>query len=104
VEEQQVKIKEKFVLVVIPLTRWKAWLITVFNDEKAEKGYFDKKEIDRRKWTDKLLNDKEGMLKAFKLNPALYQLEVHFFSWSKLKTIFPALIPAEVLKKYRMKF
>jgi hypothetical protein len=102
--EELNKTKENFVLVVVPLTRWRAWIIYVFNNKQAGRGYFGSQEVDRRKWTDKAINDDACMLRIFGVDPNLYQTEVHFFPWSKLKTVFPMLIPAEVLKKYGMKF
>lgn len=96
--------KEKLVLVIIPFTRWKAWLIDVFYDKKVGLVNFWAREINRREWTNKALNDNACMLRTFELDPNLYQTEVYFFPWAKLKTVFPELIPAEVLEKYGMKF
>ena len=102
--EQPIEQKEKLVLVIIPFTRWRAWLIDVFYDKKVGLVNFWAKEIDRREWTDKAINDNACMLNTFELDPALYQTEVHFFPWAKFKTVFPELIPAKVLRKYGMKF
>lgn len=102
--EQRQEIKEKFVLVVIPFTRWKGWLIDVFYDKKGGLVNFGAMEIDRRQWPNKTIENNACMLKTFEVDPELYQTSVHFFPWAKLKIVFPELIPAEVLKKYGMKF